>query len=68
MIRTFGIRSSWSMRYRDMFSLRSCSRTMRVTWAACRDRKTAAWPAELPPPTTATGSPAQSSASACEAA
>ena len=51
-----------------MCSPRSSSRTMSVTWVACADRKTAACPAELPPPTMATGSPAHSSASACDAA
>ena len=31
-------------------------------------RNTVAWPAELPPPTITTGSPRQTSASACDAA
>src|ERR1700761_1493005 len=68
MTSTFAIRWTRSMRYRDMFSDRSASRTARVTREACRERKTAAWPAELPPPTITTGSPRQISASAWEAA
>jgi hypothetical protein len=38
-----------------------------VTWSAY-DRKTAACPAELPPPTITTGSPVQNDASASDAA
>ena len=34
-----------------------------VTRAACREKKTAAWPAELAPPTMITWSPAQAAAS-----
>ena len=47
----------------------TCSRRGRrrgpagATCDACAARNTAAWPAELPPPTTTTGSPAQSCAS-----
>ena len=37
-------------------------------WRACSDRNIAAWPAELPPPTTSTGSSAHSCASARVAA
>src|ERR1700761_3257857 len=68
MTSTFAIRWTRSMRYRDMFSDRSASRTTMVTREACRERKTAAWPAELPPPTITTASPRHMSASAWDAA
>ena len=45
--RILAVRSSWSMRYRDMRSARSPSLATSVTSAACRDRKTAAWPCEV---------------------
>src|SRR5215208_5819911 len=42
------------MRYADMVSCRSVRRWIRVTSAPPRASQTAACPAELPPPTTAT--------------
>jgi len=38
-------------------------RMMTCTWALLRLRNSAAWPAELPPPTMATGPPRQAWAS-----
>ena len=52
---------SSSMRYCDIVSVRS-RRTTMVTDDAKRDRCMAAWPAELPPPTTTTGWPSTSCA------
>ena len=40
-----------------MVAARPPPRTSMCTWRAVRDRNTAAWPAELPPPTTTTSSP-----------
>ncbi len=51
-----------------MHSARSSSRTTIVTAEACAPRKIAACPAELPPPTIVTGSPAQTWASISVAA
>ena len=45
-----------------------CSRTTIVTEPAWSARNSAAWPAEFPPPTTATASPAQMRASIAVAA
>ena len=47
----FSVASMRSMRYCDMLSLRLGPRTSIQIFAAKLRRKTAAWPAELPPPT-----------------
>src|SRR5262249_38793705 len=63
----FGVAAMRSMRYFDMLAARPGPRTSIQTFEACADRYTAAWPAELPPPTSATSSPAQILASTGEA-
>ena len=50
-----------------MVAARPEPRTSTFTLAACCDRNTAAWPAELPPPTSATSVPAHILASSAEA-
>ena len=50
-----------------MVRARPLPRTRIVTLAAWPDKKTAAWPAELPPPTSMTSSPRHSRASIGEA-
>ncbi len=50
-----------------MVAARPSPRTSIVTFAACADRNTAAWPAELPPPTSTTSCCAQIFASIAEA-
>ena len=59
---TRGFHSISLMRYRDMVSSRLPRRTMIVTLFANRARWIAAWPAELPPPTTTTSYPSISRA------
>ena len=51
------------IKYRDMLSARPGPRTSKWTCLATPDRNMAAWPAEFPPPTTATSSPLHSWAS-----
>ena len=46
-----------------MLSARPDRRTIMITWPAMPERNTAAWPAELPPPTMMTSSPRHSRAS-----
>ena len=60
---TRGCRSIWSMRYRDMVVPRSSPRTTTYTRETRSARKTAACPAELPPPTMTTGPVPHTSAS-----
>jgi hypothetical protein len=56
-----------SIRYDDMLAASPSARTSIQTLAAWADRKTAAWPAELPPPTSTTSCPAHIRASMGEA-
>ena len=55
-------------RYSDMLAARDSPRTRTWTWDAARERKIAACPAELPPPTTTASSPSTSPASIAVAA
>ena len=51
------VASSWEIRYSDMLAASEGPRTSSVTCRAYFARCSAAWPAELPPPTTNTCSP-----------
>jgi hypothetical protein len=54
-----GVALIWSIRYCDIRAAREPARTTIVTCWAYRARLTAAWPAELAPPTMKTCSPAK---------
>src|SRR3954466_4026249 len=58
-----GFSSTRRLRYRDIVSPSPGPRTSMCTWRAVAARKTAACPAEFPPPTTATSSPTHNWAS-----
>ena len=53
----------WSIRYRDMLASSDSPRTSIVTDRACREKKSAACPAELPAPMMHTSWPCATAAS-----
>src|SRR5580765_1532240 len=63
----FGVPAMRSIRYFDMLAASPAPRTSIQTFEACADKYTAACPAELPPPTRTTSSPAHIFASTGDA-